>query len=155
MTNPPATRLAKLHLLQILFRDLTGSDLSLARQLKAAIDFSVTGSLEADAPWPEFVAAVQMLMEASPDRSEGIELLDLTAGFDPLWAREAALSRLKRLAGYERGLLLVTGLRSALCPPPQSWSRRHEVRLRQAIGFLDDLGARWHSAGTRLTLLYF
>ena len=42
--------------------------------------------------------------------------------FSPLWIRQAIVVEMKKLAGRREGLLLVTGLRAAVCPEAVSYT---------------------------------
>ncbi|MDX2108865.1 MAG: hypothetical protein SFY80_01355 [Verrucomicrobiota bacterium] len=156
LTHPE--ELAKLHCLKALFRSTTGQDPVLAGYLKAAIDFSVTGDSALPAPILQFTAAALDLAEKQDpdsDCSYGLEHIELRGRtWDPLWMREELIGALKRLAGYEHCLLLVTGLREGVCPQGRPFTSRRKQSVQDAVAYIDALAARYASASAKLTLLY-
>jgi hypothetical protein len=75
--------------------------------------------------------------------------------FSPLWIRQSIVTEMKKLAGRRQGLLLVTGLREAVCPPGKYWTERREFQYRRVSGWVEDLAAAWASRGSRLQVVVF
>ena len=59
--------------------------------------------------------------------------------FSPLWVRQAIVSKMKKLAGRQKALLLVTGLREAVCPPGKYWTDSRQTQYEQVRGWIDEL----------------
>lgn len=155
MANPE--ELAKLHCLQSLFGPATGNDPYLAQQIKHAIEFSLTGSSEVAAPLEKFAqAALRLLQEQEPLTSScGLYCINFNnLSYDPLWIRGELIGALKHLAGYETKLLLITGLRNALCPSGKYWTRRVRERYEDAMNYIDQLALNWSTPNSTLNIVY-
>ena len=61
----------------------------------------------------------------------------------PLWLRSAIIAGLKRMAGRPGGLLLVTGLREAVCPPGRRWTRKRAAEWARVREWVDALALEW------------
>jgi hypothetical protein len=72
---------------------------------------------------------------------------------DPLWVRQAVVTEMKRLAGRRAGLLLVTGLREALCPTGSYWTQARQARYQQICDWIDTLACAWASRGSQLQVV--
>jgi hypothetical protein len=73
--------------------------------------------------------------------------------FSPLWIRQAIVVEMRKLAGRREGLLLVTGLREAVCPPGKYWTRQREDRYRRVRDWIDELACAWATRGSRLQVV--
>ncbi len=159
--------LAKLHYINALFARVTGSDLYLAEQIKAAIAFSLA-DLEAqvaadpsraahyDAAFAE--AAVSLLAQRFAEMpGHGFyhwnAARTLTSA-TPLFAREEIMTGLKHLARFRESTLLVTHLRPALLPETQRSSPRRTREYEETLQFIRDLAAARTSATAHLQLLF-
>lgn len=74
--------------------------------------------------------------------------------YDPLWIRAHLVRELKKISGFPRALLLVTGLRQALCPPRKYWTQKRAERYREAISYIENLAMQFKTPRTRLSLLF-
>lgn len=150
--------LAKLHCVLNLFRENTGEDPYLVRHLKEAIDASLVEETGSSESIDEFAAAAVRLAQEQPgiDASYGLFHLDLRGrGFDPLFIREELLGGLRKIAGYRRGLVVITGLRDAIIGPAGGYlTARRRESLDLATQYIDDLAAQWTTEETELNLLY-
>jgi hypothetical protein len=159
--------LRRLHYVNALFAHVTGHDLFLANQIKAAITFSLA-DLEAraeedpslDAEYTEaFNAAAATLLEKlhSVLPRRGFFHWDasrtLQAG-TPLFAREEVMEGLRKLAPFPEATFLVTNLRSAVVPPERRQTPRRLREYDDLLGFLRDLTAARVGSGSELTLLF-
>lgn len=73
--------------------------------------------------------------------------------FSPLWIRQAIVVEMKQLAGRREGLLLVTGLREAVCPPGKYWTRQREAQYQRVRDWIDELACAWATRGSRLQVV--
>lgn len=146
--------LAKLHCLHSLFGPTVGNDPFLTCQIKSAIEYYLTGSPLSRSSIQNFSKTVPELLK-SPilnATSSAFCFLDLSdQHFDPLWVRKLVLDSFKEIAGYRYAVLLVTGLRSCLCPKRKYWTQRIAFRYANAIRYIDELAA---SSTTRKTKLH-
>lgn len=73
--------------------------------------------------------------------------------FSPLWIRQAIVSEMKKLAGCREALLLVTGLRDAVCPPGKYWTQARQTQYQRVRGWIDELACAWASRGSKLQVV--
>lgn len=146
--------LRRLHFINAVFAEVTGSDLYLAEQIQSAIAFSLTELEEQTAANPAlaarydsaFAAAAAQLLASvfKPQENHGFFHWDAARSLTsatPLFARNEIMVGLKQLARFRESTLLVTNLRPALLPPDQ---RATEKRLREyaeTLDFIRDLAA--------------
>ena len=149
--------LAKIHCLHSLLGPKTHYDQQFTEQIKSAINFFLTGSLNCSAPIDNFIrAAIRILQphEKIP-LSRGFFHLDLSRKtFEPLWIQEELIRALKQLVGYEKALLIISGLRPALCPSGKYWTRRIRKQYVEALSYIDQLAANKINPSTILNLVY-
>lgn len=157
--NHPGEEAAKLHFINSLFADLTGNDLYLAKQVKAAIDCSLAEAppqLQSD----QFTqAAIQLLQKHFRRRPRhGFSHWDCSTnghGFNPLWARQELIAIFKKLAPYPQATVLVTNLRSCICPPGKRRTRRLDRDYTEAVAYIRELARTWSTRRANVTLLFF
>lgn len=73
--------------------------------------------------------------------------------FSPLWIRQAIVIEMKKLAGRREGLLLVTGLREAVCPSGKYWTKYREAQYQRVRDWIDELACAWATKGSRLQVV--
>ena len=73
--------------------------------------------------------------------------------FSPLWIRQAIVIEMKKLAGRREGLLLVTGLRGAVCPKGKYWTKHREAQYQRVRSWIDELVCAWATCGSRLQVV--
>ena len=71
----------------------------------------------------------------------------------PLWIRQAIVAEMKKLAGRRQALLLVTGLREAICPGQGYWTRAREAQYRRVREWIDALACAWATRGSQLQVI--
>jgi hypothetical protein len=159
--------LRRLHYINALFAHVTGRDLFLARQIKAAIAFSLSELEESAASDPSlagtyseaFNAAAARLLEKLHSRlpRHGFFHWDaartLHSGTQ-LFARAEVMAGLRQLAPYKQSTLLITNLRPAVLPPRRRETPRRRKEYEDLLAFLQELAASRAPAGSELTLLF-
>ncbi|MDQ8208606.1 hypothetical protein QEH52_13860 [Coraliomargarita sp. SDUM461003] len=73
--------------------------------------------------------------------------------FSPLWIRQAIVVEMKKLAGRRECLLLVTGLREAVCPAGKYWTRQREAQYQRVRDWINELVCAWATRGSRLQVV--
>lgn len=150
-----AADLSRLHFINTWFSSLTGSDLYLAEQIRAAIAFSLT-ELEAQTQADpasagrydqafinEAARLLRVLAERDPQR--GFYHWDAARSLEsatPLFAREEIMKALKQLARFRESTLLITNLRPAFLRPNKPGARtpvKREREYEQLLNFLREL----------------
>lgn len=72
---------------------------------------------------------------------------------DPLWVRQEIVEKMKALSGRPVGLLLVTGLREALCPQGSYWTQARQTQYQSVCDWIDRLACEWASHGSQLQII--
>jgi hypothetical protein len=73
--------------------------------------------------------------------------------FSPLWIRQAIVVQMKQLAGRRAALLLVTGLRDAICSDGAYWTRKRQLQYDQVRSWIDELACAWATRGSQLQVV--
>ena len=159
--------LARLHWVNALFSRLTGSDLYLAEQIKAAIAFSLAELEEQTSADPSSadkydaafarsaVALLTRLFDGVP--GHGFYHWDASLGMaaaTPLFARNEVMAGLKQLARFRESTLLITNLRPALLPENRRATARRQREYEETLHLIRDLAAARSSASANLQLLF-
>ena len=142
-----------------------GSDNFQADQVQAAIHFCrqqaerATGqnTLSAQATAEAYQEIIDRLLKLhlQEDLNLGFSHWDLGSHpYDPLWIRAHLIRELKKISGYAEALLLITGLRQALCPPRKYWTQKRATRYREAISYIENLALQFKTPRTKLSLLF-
>ena len=155
---PPTTEpLPPLRALHTLLSVAVGADAELAKQVLAAVDFTLENAVSGgpDAATLEFAAEALLGLLSHHQRAPKFVHLDLREQiWDPLWIRERVLAALRPLAGYREGVLLTTGLRRLACPPGRRWTVRARARYQSAMAYIQETAAAQTSPRTVLHLLF-
>jgi hypothetical protein len=159
--------LRRLHYINALFAHVTGKDLFLAKQIKAAIAFTLS-DLEAQMAAEPSIAATysQAFNDAAAKLLEKLHSKMPRHGFfhwdasrtlhsgTPLFARAEVMSGLKQLAPFRESTLLITNLRPAVLPPERRETPRRKREYDDLLTFLRELTAARSPSGSDLTLLF-
>ncbi|HEX3730898.1 MAG TPA: hypothetical protein VHV47_13895 [Opitutaceae bacterium] len=166
MTGPEREELRRLHFINALFSRVTGHDLYLANQIKAAIAFSLAELEARVAAEPEsaayesaFTAAAAQLLEkfCRDLPRHGFFHWDAARTLHsatPLFARAELMAGLKQLAPHPESTLLITNLRPALVPPERRATPRRVRDYDEALAFIRQLAAERTTRSARLQLLF-
>ncbi len=73
--------------------------------------------------------------------------------FSPLWIRQAIVGEMKKLAGRREALLLVTGLRDAVCPAGKYWTQSRQMQYERVRGWINELACAWASRESKLQVV--
>ena len=159
--------LRRLHFIDGLFAHVTGHDLYLAQQIKAAIACSLTElaaqmeenpGLAATSDATFNAAAADLLSKLFTHLPRhGFYHWDASltlASATPLFTRAEVMTGLKHLARYREATLLVTNLRPALIPPTRRATARRKRDYEEALDFIHDLAAARTSRSAKLQLLF-
>jgi len=158
--------LRRLHFINALIAHVTGKDLYLANQIKAAITFTLDEfeELATHASDPErssaaFNAAAARLLERLYSKlpRHGFFHWDAARTLQSgtlLFARAEIMKGLKQLAPFRESTLLVTNLRPAVLPPERRETQRRRREYDDLLAFLRELTAARSPRGSDLTLLF-
>jgi len=164
---PSPDDLRRLHFINTLFAHVTGHDLYLAHQIKAAIAFSLAELEQQAAGNPEaaarfdaaFTAAAARLLERfySQGPPHGFFHWDAARTLHsatPLFARAELMAGLKQLAPFRESTLLVTNLRPALLPPDRRATPRRQREYDEILAFVRELAAARTTRHARMQILF-
>ncbi len=167
MVPPSPEDLRRLHFINALFAHVTGHDLYLAHQIKAAIAFSLAELEQQAEVHPEFSdrfdaafnAAAARLLEkfCSQGPARGFFHWDAARTLHsatPLFARAEIMTGLKHLAPFRESTLLVTNLRPALLPAHRRVTPRRRRDYDEALQFIRELAAARTTRHAHLQLLF-
>ncbi|GAB1489940.1 hypothetical protein MASR2M8_23970 [Opitutaceae bacterium] len=159
--------LRRLHFIDGLFAHVTGHDLYLAQQIKAAIVCSLSELTEQMADKPELAATYDAAFNAAAADllsklfshlpRHGFYHWDASltlASATPLFTRAEVMAGLKHLARYRESTLLVTNLRPALIPPSRRATAKRKREYEETLAFIHDLAAARTSRSAKLQLLF-
>jgi hypothetical protein len=151
-----AAQPAQLRALHTLLSAAIGADADLARQVQAAVDFTLENASPGGpdaATLGQAAAALLALLRRGHIPAFG--LLDLREqAWEPLWIRQRVLASLRPLAGYREAVLLTTGLRRLACPPGRRWTARARGRYQSAIAYIQETAAAQAAPKMVLHLLF-
>ncbi|MDQ8202499.1 hypothetical protein [Pelagicoccus sp. SDUM812003] len=134
----PATRTdySKIQIICALFADSIGDDLYYARQIKESIEATLPDRQDDPAA---FLAAAQRLADQMADDPDAFAIGLIPArdpeGFSILTLRAQLLEALKKTCRFRRPLLVLTGLKEAICPKGKRWTARRKQEYQDAIDF--------------------
>jgi hypothetical protein len=159
--------LRRLHYINALFAHVTGQDLFLANQIRAAIAFTLTDLEAQTAADPSLAetyseafnaaAAVLLAKLHSQLPRHGFFHWDASRTLQsgtPLFARAEVMTGLKQLAPYRQATLLITNLRPAVLPPERRETPKRKREYDDLLAFLRELTAARSTAESELTLLF-
>lgn len=152
-----ANDLAKIHTLRTLLGEQAGKECELAEQIKRAIDFSLTGSIDGSASMANFAEAAERLLAKHPAVPRGSRFHHIgfeVRPFDPLWVHDEIARGLKRLAGCPNAVLLVTGLRQSIVPEGKYFTETRQQKYREAVNYIDTLAGKYTTPSMRLNIVY-
>ena len=66
---------------------------------------------------------------------------------------QAIVVEMKKLAGRRAALLLVTGLREAVCPDGSYWTQARQAQYDRVRSWIDQLACAWATRGSRLQVV--
>jgi hypothetical protein len=159
MPTPDRNELHRLHFVNALFAHVTGHDLYLAQQIKAAITTSLAEAEQRAPADPAFIAAAASLLGKLCGHlpQHGFYHWDaahsLTAAA-PLFARAEIMTGLKHLAPHRESTLLVTNLRAALLPPSGRYTERVRRDYESLLSLIRGLAAARTARSANLHLLF-
>ena len=148
---------ARLTSLNSLLCLLSGGSSLEAEQISAVLSFlrSETGSKLLPSDYDANVTRIVELHDPSKLCFSGISHWDVRNNcIDPLWLRADLLSKLEKLENESSGLLVISGLRQGICPPPKRWTKRREALYQELVSFIEKTAAEKAVQSKILTLLF-
>lgn len=75
--------------------------------------------------------------------------------FSPLWIRKSLIARMKQLAGFRAAFLLITGLREAVCPQGNYWTKKRQESYDYMCNYINEMVCAWSTPSSRLQVVFF
>ena len=149
------SELSKLQIVASLFAASFGEDLYFARQIKDSIDAALPEDQREDIS--AFLSYAEQLASqtARQPLAEAISLVPAQEeeGFSILALRARLLAGLKKTCHSRQPLLVLTGLREAICPQGRRWTSRREREYHEAIAFARDFCNARSRPSSKLSLV--
>lgn len=138
MKSTTQEELSKLQVVCSLFSNTIGDDLYYARQIKETIEASLPASEnQSTEPFVRRAKELVEKIEGRPDQS-GFGFVNAdqeNTPFSLLTLRSQLLAALKATYRFESGLIVITGLKSAICPPRSRWTNARKREYEDAVNF--------------------
>jgi len=158
MKAPKAEDLSKLQVVCSLFSKTVSDDLYYAMQIKESIEASLPHD-QSKLAEPFLLRARELVEKFENDPSEtGLELVAAVprnAPFSMLDLRANLLEALKRICRFDTGLVVLTGLKEAICPRGKRWSQRRKRDYEEAISFAREFCQKRSRPASSLSLVIF
>ncbi|MBN12178.1 MAG: hypothetical protein CMI17_04135 [Opitutaceae bacterium] len=156
MSRTKPEDLSKLQVVCSLFSKTVGNDLYFAQQIKESIEASL--STEESSLFQPFIFRAKELvskLESNPAET-GIELVEADseqAPFSMLDLRVNLLDALKQICRFDKGVVVLTGLKEAICPRGRRWSKTRKIEYEEAICYARAFCQRRSRASSKLSLV--
>lgn len=158
MSGTTAEDISKLQVVCSLFSKIISDDLYFAQQIKESIEASLPED-QADQTQPFIQRAQELVAKIETDASDtGIEVVEAEnplAPFSMLDLRANLLEALKRTCRYDTGLVVLTGLKDAICPQGKRWSKVRKREYEDAIAFAREFCQQRSCPSSTLSLIIF
>ena len=148
---------ARLTCLNSLLSLLSGGSSLESEQISAVLRFlrAETGTHLLPNDYDANVTRIVQLHDPGKRRFSAIAHWDLRNDcIEPLWLRAHLLAKLAPLQTEPSGLLVITGLRQCLCPPPKRWTKRRAAKYQEVVSFIEQTALEKSSPPETLTLLF-
>ena len=148
---------ARLTCLNSLLSLLSGGSSLESEQISAVLRFlrAETGTHLLPNDYDANVTRIVQLHDPGKRRFSAIAHWDLRNDcIEPLWLRAHLLAKLAPLQTEPSGLLVITGLRQCLCPPPKRWTKRRAAKYQEVVSFIEKTALEKASPPETLTLLF-
>jgi len=156
MSRTKPEDLSKLQVVCSLFSKTVGNDLYFAQQIKESIEASL--SEEESSLFQPFISRAKELvskLESNP-AATAIELVEAEseqAPFSMLDLRVNLLDALKQICRFDKGVVVLTGLREAICPRGRRWSKTRQIEYEEAICYARTFCQKRSRASSKLSLV--
>ena len=158
MKGKTAEDLSKLQVICSLFSKTICDDLYFAQQIKESIEASLPED-QAEQTQAFILRAQELVANIEADPSDtGIEIVEAenaTTHFSMLDLRANLLEALKRTCRFDTGLVVLTGLKDAICPKGKRWSKSRKQEYEDAIAFAREFCQQRSRPSSTLSLIIF
>lgn len=158
MSESKSEDLSKLQVVCSLFSKTVCNDLYFAQQIKESIEASLPN--EQSSLTQAFIFRAKELvakLESDPPQT-GVELVEVESDRTPysmLDLRVNLLEALKRICRFDTGVVVLTGLKEAICPKGKRWSKSRMKEYEEAISYARDFCQKRTRESSNLSLVIF
>lgn len=141
--------------LNCLMAAATGSERDKTLEVERAIEFGIRSPRTPVSTAP-FAIVAQRLFDIHNASREASDMQHFAVGsgeHHPLWLRERVRGHLRRLRRHRDGLLLVTGLKQAICEPSGRFTSRRQREYERATALVYDEVARASAPKQRIHVI--
>ncbi len=150
--------LSKLQVICSLFAKTVCGDLYFAQQIKESIEASLpTAETHQTEHFINRAKELVGKIEEEPNET-GVELVEAEtpqAPFSMLDLRANLLEALKRICRFESGLVVLTGLKDAICPQGKRWTKTRKKEYEDAVAFARTFCQQRSRPSSKLSLIIF
>ena len=156
--TPMAFEISKLQVICSLFSNTVGEDLYYAKQIKESIDAAIPEHQNAK---PEaFVSKAKELRRKIGSEIDLSNVVVIKAArekkaYSMLDLRAQLLSAAKATCQFNSGLVILTGLKEAICPEGRRWSKRRKTEYQEAVDFARSFFQQRTRPSTKISLIIF
>lgn len=158
MSDFKSEDLSKLQVVCSLFSKTVCNDLYFAQQIKESIEASLPRE-ESALTQPFICRARELVAKLESDPPEtGVELVEAEsdrAPFSMLDLRANLLEALKRICRFDTGVVVLTGLKEAICPRGKRWSKSRKKEYEEAISYARTFCQKRSRTSSKLSLVIF
>ncbi len=156
MSHANPEDLSKLQIVCYLFSKTVSNDLYFAQQIKESIEASLPDG-QSSLFQPFIYRAKELVAKLEQDPSPtGVELVEVESEqfpFTMLDLRVNLLDALKRICRFDSGLVVLTGLKEAICPKGKRWSKSRKREYEEAINYARSFCQKRSRASSKLSLV--
>ena len=158
MRTQAAEDLSKLQVVCSLFSKTVCDDLYFAQQIKESIEASLPAE-QAGQTQPFIYRAKELVAQIETEAEiaavEVVEADNPGTPFSMLDLRANLLDALKRTCRFDTGLVVLTGLKEAICPRGKRWTKRRKQEYEDAIAFAREFCQQRSRPSSTLSLIIF
>lgn len=158
MSERKSEDFSKLQIVCSLFSKTVCNDLYFAQQIKESIEASLPSEQSA-LSHPFICRAKELVAKLESDPPDtGVELVEAEsdrAPFSMLDLRVNLLEALKQICRFDTGVVVLTGLKEAICPRGKRWSKSRKKEYEEAISYARAFCQKRSRTSSKLSLVIF
>jgi len=158
MTQSTADDLSKLQVICSLFTNVVEGDLYYANQIKDSIETALPEEERNSAQ--AFLSMAKELLQSidaadGPDRFRIVQAEESNASYSLLHLRSQLLEALKSICRFDTGLVVLTGLKDAICPKGKRWTQKRKQEYEETIAYARAFCSSRSRPSSQLNLVIF
>ena len=156
MSKPVASEeLNKLQIVCALFDSIVNGDLYYARQIKESIEAALPEGEQGSSAFVARANELSQRMDKPGARLELVPATEETSPFSLLALRAKLLAAAKATCLQTTGIVVLTGLKEAICPVGRRWTERRKREYEDAIAFARAFFQQRSRPSSKVSLVIF